>query len=106
MVARGEVWLARLDPTEGREIQKTRPCLVISPPEIHDFLSIGLIAPLTSGSGPAGYRVATEFGGRSGFILLEQIRALDKRRLIRRMGTLDREALSETLAILREMFGE
>ena len=106
MVKRGEVWLARLDPTEGREIQKTRPCVVISPPEIHDHLSIVMVAPMTTGSREAGYRVPVKFSGREGLILLEQIRALDKRQLIRRLGAIDRQAFTAILATLREMFAD
>ena len=103
---RGEVWLARLDPTEGREIQKTRPCVIVSPPEIHDHLGIVMAAPMTTGSRIAGYRVPVKFSGREGLILLEQIRALDKRRLIRRLGAIDRQALTAILATLREMFAD
>ena len=106
MVKRGEVWLARLDPTEGREIQKTRPCVIVSPPEIHDHLGIVMAAPMTTGSRPAGYRIPIKFGGKDGLILLEQIRVLDKRRLIRRSGAIDREALAILLATLREMFAD
>ena len=106
MVKRGEVWLARLDPTEGREIQKTRPCVIVSPPEIHDHLGIVMAAPMTTGSRPAGYRVPVKFGGKEGLILLEQIRVLDKRRLIKRSGAIDREALAALLATLREMFAD
>ncbi len=106
MVKRGEVWLTRLDPTEGREIQKTKPCVIISPPEIHDHLSIVMAAPMTTGSRPAGYRVPVKFTGKEGLILLEQVRALDKRRLVRRLGAIDREALAAVLATLREMFAD
>jgi mRNA interferase MazF len=106
VVKRGEIWLARLDPTEGREIQKTRPCLIVSPPEIHDHLSIVMAAPMTTGSRPAGYRVPVKFSGKQGLILLEQIRALDKRRLIRRSGAVDREVLATVLTTLREMFAD
>lgn len=59
MVSRGEVWYVRLDPTEGREIRKTRPCLIVSPPEIHNYLDIVTVVPLTTGSRPAAYRVPT-----------------------------------------------
>jgi mRNA interferase MazF len=104
VVKRGEVWLARLDPTEGREIQKTRPCVIVSPPEIHDHLSIVMAAPMTTGSRPAGYRIPVQFAGKDGLILLEQIRALDKRRLVRRVGAVDRKTLADLLATLREMF--
>lgn len=106
MVAREEVWLARLDPAEGREIRKTRPCLIISPAELHDYLPIVMIAPMTTGSRPAPYRVPISFSGKSGFILLDQIRTIDKRRLTRRLGAISRRDLSVTLALLQELFGE
>ena len=104
--ARGEVWLINLDPTVGREIQKTRPCVIVSPPEINDNLSTMLVAPLTSGSRPAPFRVATTFQGKSGLILLEQVRAVDAARLIRRLGKIDRMTLRSTLAVLRALFTE
>jgi mRNA interferase MazF len=106
VVARGDVWLARLDPTEGREIRKTRPCVIVSPPEIHDYLDIVLVAPMTTGSRPAAYRIPTSLQGKSGLVLLEQARVLDKRRLVRKVGELDRRTLSAVLATLREMFNE
>ena len=73
---RGEVWLARLDPTTGREIQKTRPCLVVSPPDIHDFLDIVIVAPMTTGSHPAPYRLDVVVNEKPNRILLEQIRTI------------------------------
>jgi mRNA interferase MazF len=82
VVRRGEIWLVTLDPTAGSEIQKTRPCLVISPAEIHDHLRTVIVAPMTSGSRPAGFRIPVRFDGVDGLILLEQSRALDKRRLL------------------------
>ena len=105
-VVRGEVWLAALHPTIGSEIQKTRPCLVVSPPEINDYLRTTLVAPLTTGGPPAPYRVPATFRGRAGLILLDQLRALDRMRLIRRLGTVTSDTLSTTLATLREMFEE
>ena len=105
-ITRGEVWLAVLDPTIGSEIQKTRPCLIVSPPEMNERLPIIIAAPLTTRSRPAPSRIAVRFQRRSGFILLEQIRALDKRRLIRRLGIVGRGTLSATLATLREIFEE
>ena len=102
----GEVWLAALDPTIGSEIQKTRPCLIVSPPEMNDRLPTIIAAPMTTGSRPAPSRIPVRFHGRSGLILLEQTRALDKRRLIRRLGTISRNTQSRTLATLREMFEE
>jgi mRNA interferase MazF len=106
MVKRGEVWVARLEPTEGREIRKSRPCLVVSPPEIHDHLDIVMVAPMTTGSRPAAYRIPVRFGGKSGLILLEQIRVLDKRRLTRRWGSVERDVLARVLTTLREMFAD
>ena len=104
--ARGEVWLINLDPTVGREIQKTRPCVVVSPPEINDHLSVILVAPLTSGSRPAPFRVATTFEGKAGLMLLEQVRAVDSGRLVKKIGQIDRLTLNATLAVLRSLFAE
>lgn len=104
MVARGEVWLVALDPTGGSEIQKTRPCAVVSPPELNDHLRTAIVAPLTTGSRPAPFRIAVDFRGQSGLILLDQLRTIDKRRLVKRMGTLDDPTLEATLATLRELF--
>jgi mRNA interferase MazF len=103
---RGEVWLVALDPAIGSEIQKTRPCLVLSPPEMNDRLHTLTAAPMTTSSRPAPYRIAVAFEGKAGLILLDQIRTLDKRRLIRRLGAVSRETLSVTLARLRETFEE
>ena len=105
-VARGEVWLAALDPTIGSEIQKTRPCVVVSPPEMHDHLRTVTVAPMTTGSGPAPFRVSVRFEGKIGLILLDQIRTLDKQRLVRRLGRVERATLRTTLAPLRDMFAE
>lgn len=103
---RGDVWLAELDPTVGSEIQKTRPCVVLSPPEMNERLRTIIAAPMTTGSRPAPTRIPIAFEDRSGFILLEQIRALDKRRLVRRLGAVTPHILSLTLTALREMFEE
>lgn len=104
MVARGEIWLVALDPTLGSEIRKTRPCVVVSPPELHDFLSTAIVAPMTTGSRPAPYRVALSYQGKRGLILLDQIRTIDRRRLIRRLGKLNPKVLNATLAVLVELF--
>ncbi|MBB5537969.1 type II toxin-antitoxin system PemK/MazF family toxin [Rhizobium giardinii] len=106
MVKRGDVWLAVLDPTVGSEIQKTRPCLIISPAEIHDHLRTVIVAPMTSGSRPAGFRVPVTFQGVSGLILLEQSRALDKQRLVKRLGAVSAGVLKQTLKTLRELYDE
>jgi mRNA interferase MazF len=106
VVNRGEIWLAALDPTQGSEIQKTRPCLVISPAELHDYLRTVTVAPMTTGSRPAPFRVPVMFEGKQGLILLDQIRTLDKTRLIRRLGSAPPPVLRATLVGLRELFEE
>ncbi len=103
---RGEIWLVNLDPTIGSEIQKTRPCVVISPPEMHDNLKTILAAPMTTGSKPAGFRVDVNFQSKAGLILLDQIRTLDKTRLVKKLGTLPEAALKSTLQVLQDMFTE
>ena len=104
MVKRGDIWLATLDPTVGSEIQKTRPCLVISPPEIHDHLRTVIVAPMTSKSRLAGFRILISFQGADGLVLLEQSRTLDKTRLIKRLGSAQSATLSRVLAVLRELY--
>lgn len=106
MVTRGEIWLARLDPTEGREIQNARPCLIVSPPEIHDVLDVVIVAPMTTGSHPAPYRIEAKLNDRQGRFLLEQIRTIDKSRLLRRVGATELVTLSAVLRALRWMFAE
>ena len=106
MVKRGEIWLVNLDPTVGSEIQKTRPCVVISPPEMHDYLRTALVAPMTTGSHPAPFRIPVRHGGKQGLILLDQIRAVDKTRLVKRAGAITPATLSATLAALAEIFAE
>ena len=106
MVNRREVWLACLDPTVGSEIQKTRPCVIISPGELHGHLRTVIVAPMTTGSKTAPFRVPVEFQGKPGLILLDQIRTLDKTRLIRKLGKVDGKTLAETLVVLQELFAE
>jgi mRNA interferase MazF len=105
-VARGEVWLAALDPAVGSEIQKTRPCVVVSPPEMHDHLRTVTVAPMTTGSRPTPFRVPVSFQGREGLILLDQLRTLDRQRLVSRRGAVTAKTLSLALATLREAFEE
>lgn len=106
MVARGEVWLVALDPTLGSEIRKTRPCIVVSPPELHDFLRTVIVAPMTTAGKPAPYRVVVSFGGKRGLILLDQIRTIDQRRLVKRLGKVTPRTLDESLAALQEIFAK
>mgnify|MGYP001222960703 CR=1 FL=1 len=104
MVKRGEVWLVNLDPTVGSEIRKSRPCVVISPPELHDHLRTVIVAPMTSNGFEAPFRVALTFKGTSGQILLDQLRTVDKSRLAKHLGTVPSDVLDHTLQILRELF--
>jgi mRNA interferase MazF len=104
VVTRGEIWLAALDPTVGSEILKSRPCVVISPPEMHDHLRTVIVAPMTTGAHPAPFRIAVNFRGKGGLILLDQLRTLDKTRLVRRLGTVSASTLSATLKTLQTVF--
>jgi mRNA interferase MazF len=104
VVKRGEVWLAALDPTVGSEIQKTRPCLIVSPDELNAGLRTAIVAPMTTGSHPAPFRVPVRFKGKDGLILPDQMRTIDKTRLVKRMGRVDAVALAAVLAVLSEMF--
>ena len=105
-IKRGEIWLVNLDPTVGSEIQKTRPCIVISPPEMHNYLRTVIIAPMTTGSHHAPFRVQVRHAGKSGLILLDQIRTVDKTRLIKRSGTVGSGVLKLVLNVLAEIFAE
>lgn len=104
MVRRGEIWLVNLDPTVGSEVQKTRPCVIVSPDGLHDFLRTVIAVPMTTGSKPAPFRVPISFQGKRGLIILDQIRTLDKTRLIKKLGTTTEKALSATLETLQELF--
>ena len=103
-VATGEVWLADLDPTVGSEIQKMRPCVVVSPPEMHDYLRTVIVAPMSTGSQPAAFRIGLTFQGKSGLILLDQVRTLDKVRLKKRLGAIHPATLQNLLTTLQSGF--
>jgi mRNA interferase MazF len=105
-VRRGEVYLVPLSPTRGREIRKTRPCVVVSPDELNAALATFIVAPLTTGSHSSPFRVPCRFSGKDGRIILDQVRTVDRARLVRRLGKLSAEALTATLAGLREMFAD
>ena len=103
---RGEVWLIRLDPTVGREIQKTRPCLIVSPDEMNGRAETLIIAPLTTGSRPARFRAQVRFKGKDGLVLPDQIRTVSRQRLVARLGVVEEQTLSRVLAVLTAMFEE
>jgi len=102
--ARGDVFLVNLDPTVGREIRKTRPCVVVSPDELNAHLATFIIAPLTTGSHPYPFRIPCKVAGKAGHIVLDQLRTVDRRRLVRRVGRLSATAMNSTLTVLQEMF--
>lgn len=101
---RGDVFLVSLDPTRGREIHKTRPCVVLSPDELNDHLSTFLVAPMTTGGHTYPFRVSCRFKKRDGYVVLDQLRTVDRARLVRRLGRLSNTTLTKALGILQEMF--
>ena len=103
---RGDIWLVNLDPTVGSEIKKSRPCVVVSPAELHDHLKTVIVAPMTSKGFPAPFRVQVTHAGTQGLILLDQIRTVDKARLVKRLGAVAPQTLSATLTTLQEVFAE
>jgi mRNA interferase MazF len=103
-VYRGDVYLVSLNPARGGEIQKTRPCVIVSPDELNAYLRTFIVAPLTTGSHTYPFRVPCRFEGRAGHVVLDQIRAVDQGRLVRRLGKLSSPTLGQALAILQEMF--
>jgi len=104
LVVRGDIWLVSLDPTVGSEIKKSRPCVVVSPPEMHDHLRTVIVAPMTTKSRPAPFRISLSHGGKKGLILLDQIRSVDKARLVKKMGAVSAATLGTTLDTLQEVF--
>ena len=103
-VRRGEVFLVDLHPTRGSEIQKTRPCVVVSPDELNTHLRTLIVAPLTTGGHTYPFRVPCRFRDRSGQVVLDKIRTVDRERLVRRLGRPSPVTLGRALGILQEMF--
>jgi mRNA interferase MazF len=103
-VARGDVFLVTLNPTRGGEIRKTRPCVVVSPDELNAHLRTFIVAPLTTGSRSYPFRISCRFKGKSGHVVLDQIRTVDGERLVKRLGIVSSSGLARSLAVLREMF--
>jgi len=102
--SRGDVYLVSLNPTEGREIRKTRPCVIVSPDELNTNLSTFVVAPMTTGGHPYPFRIACRFEKKDGFVVLDQIRTVDRRRLVKRLGRLTPTTLAKALGVLQEMF--
>ena len=104
VVSRFEVYLINLDPTIGHEIKKTRPCLIISPDEMNRHISTAIVAPMTTKARKYPTRVSCTFQGKTGHIVLDQIRTVDKKRLVKRLGIISKSSQEKTVQILQEMF--
>jgi len=106
VINRFDVYLVNLDPTIGSEIQKTRPCLVISPDEINHHIATVIVAPMTTKGREYPSRVKCTFDGKEGQIVLDQIRTVDKVRLVKKLGKITTDSQKEVLTVLMEMFSE
>ena len=102
-VHRFEIWLVQLDPTKGSEIKKTRPCVVISPDDM-SALKTAIVAPMTSKGFSFPTRIQCSFQGKKGLVLLDQMRAVDKSRLIQKLGTISKSAQIKIINCLQELF--
>jgi mRNA interferase MazF len=103
-VSRGDIYLVSLNPTRGSEIRKTRPCVVVSPDELNAHLRTFIVAPLTTGGHRYPFRVRCHFEDKDGHVVIDQLRAVDRDRLIKRLGFLADDTLVEVLSILQAMF--
>ena len=106
VIKRFDVFLIDLEPTVGSEIQKTRPCLIISPDEMNRFIRTVIVAPMTTKGNAYPTRVPCKFQGKKGQVVLDQIRTVDKTRLMRRLGRMDKQTQAEILSVLGEMFAQ
>jgi mRNA interferase MazF len=104
LMKRFDVYLVNLDPTIGKEIKKTRPALIISPDEMNTNISTIIIAPMTTKGRPYPSRVLCKFQGKDGQIILDQIRTVDKTRLVKKLGRIDKNTSDKVLSVLQEMF--
>jgi mRNA interferase MazF len=103
-IARGYIYLVRLDPTLGSEIKKTRPCVIVSPDELNEHLRTIIVAPMTTGGHAYPWRPRCRFRGRAGFVALDQLRTVDAARLLKSVGQLDPQTVLAVLVRLQEMF--
>jgi len=106
VVKHGEIWLVALDPTVGSKIKKSRPCVIVSPPERNEHLRTVIVAPMTSKGSAAPVRVPVTHAAKKGLIVLDQIRTVDKIRLVTRVGKVNTRTLSAVLITLQEGFAE
>jgi mRNA interferase MazF len=103
VMKQSDIYLISLDPTVGHEIRKSRPCVVISPDEMNQNISTVIIAPMTTKSHPYPTRVPIEFKGKEGWIVLDQIRTVDKQRLVAKLGQLRPSLRKKVKAVIQEM---
>ena len=106
VVKRFDIFLVNLDPTIGVEIQKTRPCLVISPDEMNDYIQTVILAPMTTRGRNYPSRVSCHFENKDAQIVLDQIRTVDRQRLLKRLGRIDSATQHLVLDVLADMFAE
>ena len=104
VVNRFDVYLINLDPTVGSEIQKTRPCLIISPDEINRHIRTVIVAPMTTAGKDYPTRISCKFKKGKGQIVLDQIRTIDKTRLIKKLGSINPETQAEVISLLQRLF--
>jgi len=104
VVKRFDVYLVNLDPTIGSEIKKTRPCLIISPDEMNCYIKTVIVAPMTTKGRNYPTRVACKFQSKQGQIVLDQIRTVDKARLVKKVGKIDTQTQTKVLSVLGEIF--
>lgn len=104
VIKRFDVYLVNLDPTVGSEICKARPCLIVSPDEMNRYIGTVIIAPMTTKGRDYPTRVLCTFKGKNGQVVLDQVRTVDKSRLIQKLGRIDKQTQEDVLSILGEMF--
>jgi mRNA interferase MazF len=103
-IRRGDVLLVELDPTRGSKIRKTRPCLVVSPDELNEHLSTYIVAPLTTGGRTYPFRISCRFESKAGYIIADQLRTIDRDRVVRNLGKMSNATVGKTLLVLQDMF--
>lgn len=106
VVRRFEIYLVNLDPTVGSEIKKTRPCVIISPDEMNHHIATVIIAPMTTKDRNYPTRVTCKFQGKNGQVVLDQLRTVDKKRLVKKLGRIDKKTQQSVLSTLAELFAE
>ncbi len=106
VISRFEVFLVNLDPTVGHEIQKTRPCLVISPNEMNHHISTVIVAPMTTKGRKYPTRISCTFQGKKGQVVLDQIRTVDRKRLVKKLGAISTSTQERVISLLQELFAK